>query len=169
MTGRDVLPRGARPTYYSPVFLTLVLTVVIPQVCLSPLRRSVPVIIRVPCTSVTFLLCVSNDIQNSSHKPTPSPSLSYSRTHAHRSIGYRNISQILTESVTRLIHLRVYDNRGSSSKSAPSQSSLCYSRTHAHRSIGYCNIPQPLTESVASMHTGPLVITTSPSLWLNPT
>ncbi len=45
--------------------------------------------------------------------------------------NYRNIPQTLTESVTRLIYLRVYDSRASSSKPAPSPSSLCYSLTHA--------------------------------------
>ncbi len=41
-----------------------------------------------------------------SRKVAPSLSLSYSVTHVHRSIGYHNQTQSLTESVTRLIHLR---------------------------------------------------------------
>ena len=71
-----------------------------------------------------------------------------SDTSTHRSIGYRNRNpQPLSESVARLMHLRVYDNRDISHQSSPSPS-LCYSLTHAHRSIGYhnCN-PQPLVES----------------------
>ena len=75
----------------------------------------------------------------------------YSFTHAHRFIGYRNIPQPLVESVTRLIDLRVYDSRASSSKPTPSPSSLCYSLTHAHRSIGYRNITQPLAESTVRL------------------
>jgi hypothetical protein len=60
--------------------------------------------------------------------PGPSPSsLCYLLTHAHRSIGYRNIPQTLDESVVRLIYLRVYDSRATSSKTEPSPSSLCYS------------------------------------------
>ena len=51
-------------------------------------------------------------------------SLCYSVSHTHRSIGYHNIPHPLAESAARLIHLRVYDNRSSSSKSAPSPSSL---------------------------------------------
>ena len=90
----------------------------------SPPTRSVPVINRVPWTSSTCLLCVSNDSQDSSSKPAPSPSLCYSLIHTHRSIGYRNIPQSLTESSTRLIYLRVYDSRAISSKPAPSLSSL---------------------------------------------
>jgi len=98
----------------------------------------------------------------------------------------------------RLIYLRVYDNRAISSKTTPSPSSLWHSLTHPHRSIGYRNIPQPLVESVARLiylrvydnrarsqvlrqhpprrpyntrshiHTGLLVIGTSPRLWLKP-
>jgi hypothetical protein len=74
--------------------------------------RSAPATSRVPCTSATCLLCVSNDSRVSSRKPAPPPSICYSLTHAHRSIGFRN--------------------------------------TCSH------------------MHTGPLVIATSPSLWLTP-
>ncbi len=71
-----------------------------------------------------------------------------SLTHTHRCIGYSNRNpQPLTESSTRLMYLRVYDNRDTSRQSAPSPS-LCYSLTHAHRSIGYHNHnPQTLTES----------------------
>jgi hypothetical protein len=69
--------------------------------------------------------------------PVLSPS--YSLTHAHRFIGYRNRNpQPLTDSSARLIYLRVYDNRDSSRQPAPSPS-LCCSLTHAHRSIGYRN------------------------------
>jgi hypothetical protein len=75
------------------------------------------------------------DIRDSSRQSVPSPSLFYSLTHTHRSIGYHNRNpQPLAESVTRLIHLRVYDNRDSSHQSAPSPS-LCYSLTHAHSTL----------------------------------
>jgi hypothetical protein len=67
------------------------------------------------------------------------PSLCYLLTHAHRSIGYRNHSpQLLTESVVKLMYLRVYDSRDSSRQPAPSPS-LCYSLTHTHTSIGHQN------------------------------
>ena len=66
---------------------------------------------------------------------TPSPS-SLWLTHPHRSIGYHNIPQPLTESTTRLIYLRVYDSRDRSSNPGPSPSFLSYSLTHPHRSIG---------------------------------
>jgi hypothetical protein len=66
------------------------------------------------------------------NSPTCTPSLCYSLTHAHRSIGYRNRNpQPLADSATRLMYLRVYDNRDSSHQSAPSPS-LSYSLTHAH-------------------------------------
>jgi hypothetical protein len=91
-------------------------------------------------------------VRDSSRQAAPSPSLCYSLTHAHRSIGYRNHNrnpQSLSESTARLMYLRVYDNRDSSRQTAPSPS-LCYSLTHAHRSIGYRNRnPQPLAESAA--------------------
>ncbi len=75
-----------------------------------------------------------------------------SLTHAHRSIGYHNRNpQSLAESVTRLMYLRVYDNRDRSNQSAPSPS-LCYSLTHTHRSIGHRNRnPQLLAESVTRL------------------
>jgi len=75
-----------------------------------------------------------------------------SLTHAHRSIAYRNRNpQPLAESAARLMYLRVYDSRDSSSQPAPSPS-LCYSLTHAHRSIGYRKqYPQPLAESAARL------------------
>ena len=78
------------------------------------------------------------DSRDNSWKTTPSPPLSYSLTHAHRSIGYHNIPQSLVESVVRLMELRVYDRRDSSCNTTPSPS-LWYSITHAHRSIGYHN------------------------------
>jgi hypothetical protein len=79
---------------------------------------------------------------------TPSPSLHYSLTHTHRSIGYRNRNpQTLADSSTRLMYLRVYDSRDSSRQPVPSPS-LSYSLTHTHRSIGYHNRnPQPLVDS----------------------
>jgi hypothetical protein len=82
----------------------------------------------------------------------PFPSLGYSLTHAHRSIGYHNHNpQTLSESVTRLMYLRVYDSRDSSCQPATSPS-LCYPLTHAHRSIGYRNRnPHSLTESAARL------------------
>jgi hypothetical protein len=118
----------------------------------TPFMWSAPAISRVPYTSATCLLCVSNDSQSCSRKTAPSPSsLFYSLTHSHRSIGYHNIPQPLTDSVTRLIYLRVYDSRASSSKPVLFPSSLFYSFTHSHRSIGYCNIRQSLTDSVARL------------------
>jgi hypothetical protein len=74
------------------------------------------------------------DSRDNSRQPAPSPSLSYSLTHAHRSIGYRNRNpHPLTDSAVRLMYLRVYDTRDSSHQPAPSPS-LCYSLTHGHRS-----------------------------------
>jgi hypothetical protein len=71
------------------------------------------------------------DNRDSSHQSAPSPSLYYSLTHAHRTIGYHNRNpQPLVESATRLLYLRVYDSRDSSHQSAPSPS-LCYSLTQA--------------------------------------
>jgi hypothetical protein len=96
-------------------------------------------------------LCVY-DSRDNSRQPVPSPSLCYSFTHAHRSIGYRNRNpQLLADSTTRLMHLHVYDIRDSSRQLAPSPS-LCYSFTHAHRSIGYRNRnPQLLVDSSARL------------------
>ncbi len=97
-----------------------------------------------------------HDSRASSSKSAPSPlslidSLCYSLTHTHRSIGYRNIPQPLADpaSGSKLIYLRVYDSRVSSSKPAPS--SLCLTLTHTHRSIGYRNIPQSLADSTARL------------------
>jgi hypothetical protein len=79
------------------------------------------------------------DNRDNSRQSSPSPSLCYSLTHGHRSIGYRNRNpQLLAESVTRLMYLRVYDNRDSvydnrDNFHQPSPSpSLCYSLTHSH-------------------------------------
>jgi hypothetical protein len=83
------------------------------------------------CAPATSLLCVSNDSRDSSCKTAPSPSLWHSLTHAHRSIGYRNIHQALSESVANLMYLRVYASRDSSCKIAPSPS-LCCSLTSSH-------------------------------------
>jgi hypothetical protein len=109
--------------------------------------RGCPFIHYAPASS---LLCVYNDSRDNSSKPTPSPSLFYSLTHAHRSIGCRNQTQTLAESAARLMYLRVYDSRDNSRKLAPSLS-LCYSLTHAHRSIGYRNHTQPLAEDTARL------------------
>jgi hypothetical protein len=85
-------------------------------------------------------LCSNNssciyDSRDSSRQPSPSPSLCYSLTHAHRSIGYRNHNpQPLSDSAARLMHLRVHDNRDNSHQSAHSPS-LCYSLTHAHSTL----------------------------------
>ena len=46
------------------------------------------------------------DSRDTSRKSTPSPSLCYSLTHTHRTIGYRNQTQSLTESVTRLMYCK---------------------------------------------------------------
>ena len=82
------------------------------------------------------------DTRDSSRQSEPSPSLFYSFTHAHRSIGYRNRNpQLLAESVTRLMYLRVYDNRDSvydnrDNFHQPSPSpSLSYFLTHAHSTL----------------------------------
>jgi hypothetical protein len=92
------------------------------------------------------------DSRDSSRQPAPSPSLCYSLTHAHRSIGYRNRNpQPLADSPPRLMYLRVYDNRENSRQPTPSPS-LYYSLTHTHRSIGYRNRnPQPLADSSARL------------------
>ena len=117
------------------------------------------------------------DSRDSSRQPAPSPSLYYSLTHAHRSIGYRNrnpqpladSSARLADSSARLMYLRVYDSRDSSRQPAPSPS-LCYSLTHAHRSIGYRHRnPQPLADSSARLITLPtptlITITCTQVLW----
>jgi hypothetical protein len=63
--------------------------------------------------------------------------------HAHRSIGYRNLKpKSLTDSVTRLMYLRVYDNRDTSHQHVPS-SSLYYSLTHTQ--VHWLSQPQPPT------------------------
>jgi hypothetical protein len=69
------------------------------------------------------------------HTPSYPPSLFYSLTHAHRSIGYRNPNpQPMSDSSARLMYLRVYDSRVSSHQSTPSPS-LCYLITHAHSTL----------------------------------
>jgi hypothetical protein len=92
------------------------------------------------------------DSRDSSRQPAPSPSLGYSLTHAHRSIGYRNHNpQPLAESAVRLMYLSVHDNRDNSHQTTPSPSPS-YPLTHTYRSIGYRNHnPQPLTESVTRL------------------
>jgi hypothetical protein len=67
-------------------------------------------------------------------------------------MGYRNRNpHLLSESVTRLMYLRVSDNRDISCQSAPSPS-LSYSFTFPHRSIGYLNRnPQLLSESAVRL------------------
>ncbi len=53
----------------------------------------------------------------------------------HRSIGYRNRNpQPLTESVSRLMYLRVYGSRDSSHQTSPSPS-LWYLITHSHNTL----------------------------------
>ncbi len=90
------------------------------------------------------------DNRDRSCHPSTSPSLSYSLTHKHRSIGYHNHNpKPLTDSSTRLMYLRVYDNRDRSFQPAPSPS-LRYKFTHSHRSIGYHN-PRSLSESVTRL------------------
>ena len=86
------------------------------------------------------------DNRDNSRKITPFPSLWYSLTHSHMSIGYRHQTQSLSESVSRLMYLRVYDSRDNSRKTVPSLS-LWYSLTHTHRSIGYRNQTHPLPKS----------------------
>jgi hypothetical protein len=73
--------------------------------------------------------------RDTSRLPAPSPSLYYSITHSHRSIGYRNHNpQPLTDSATSLMHLRVYDSRDNSHQSSPSPS-IYYSLTHVHSTL----------------------------------
>jgi hypothetical protein len=74
------------------------------------------------------------DSRDSSRQPAPSPSLCYSFTHAHRSIGYRNRNpQLLAESAARLMYLRVYDSRDGSRQSTPSEAPRPYdTRSHMH-------------------------------------
>jgi hypothetical protein len=69
---------------------------------------------RVPLTSLHPLrpqaTCSHMDSRDTLRQSAPSPSLDYSLTHAHRSIGYRNRNpQPLVESTARLMHLRVHD------------------------------------------------------------
>jgi hypothetical protein len=88
------------------------------------------------------------DNRNSSRQSAPSPSLAYSLTHVHRSIGYRNRNpQLLSESAVRLMYFRVYDSRDNSRQPFTPRPYV----PHSH------------------MDTGPLVISTAtPSLWMNP-
>ncbi len=75
------------------------------------------------------------DSRDSSRQLPPSPSLFYSLTHAHRSIGYRNRNpHLLADFAARLMYSRVYDNRDTSHQSAPSPS-LSSSLTHAHNTL----------------------------------
>ena len=70
-----------------------------------------------------YLRVYDSRVNSHQSDSVPSPSLSYSLIHSHRSIGYRNRNpQLLAESVERLMYLRVYDNRDSSRQSAPSPS-----------------------------------------------
>ena len=115
----DRLPKRCRECYMSAVFLA--------QLTWGFLCITFG---RVQWASDTSLLCVSNDNRDSSWKSAPSPTLCYSITHAHRSIGYHNLNpESLTESTERLMYLRVYDSRDSSRQTAPSPS-VCYSFTH---------------------------------------
>jgi hypothetical protein len=85
-------------------------------------------------TNGLIYLCVY-DNRDRSRQPALSPSLCYSLTHAHRSIGYRNHNpQLLTDSSARLMYLLVYDSRVRSHQPALSPS-LCYSLTHAHSTL----------------------------------
>ncbi len=75
------------------------------------------------------------DSRDISRQSAPSPSLCYSLTHTHRSIGYRNRNpQPLADSSTRLMYLRVYDSRVTSHQSVPSPSP-CYLVTHEHSTL----------------------------------
>ena len=89
------LPQQCRARYMPAAFLA--------QLTWGFLGISVGIIHYAPASS---LLCVYNDSRDSSRKPAPSPSLCYSLTHAHRSIGYRNQTQPLAESAARLMYLR---------------------------------------------------------------
>jgi hypothetical protein len=76
-----------------------------------------------------------------------------SLTHSSRSIGYHNHNpKPLVESASRLMYLRVYDNRDNSHQPSPSQS-LGYSLTHTH-----INLPTPTF----------LTITYTQVLWFSP-
>ena len=106
------------------------------------------------------------DNRKNSRKITPYPSLSYFLTLTHRSIGYRNQNQSLTESTDRLMYLCVYDNRDSSRKFTPFPS-LSYLLTHSHRSIGYHNQTQSLTQSdTRLMYLRGLLNSTSKCKWI---
>jgi hypothetical protein len=106
-----------------------------PSLWLTPLAK--------PDTRLVHLRVYAS--RDNSRKSVPSPSLHYSLTHTHRSIGYLNQTQSLVELVVRLMYLRVYVIRDTSRKSTP-YPSLCYSVTHPQRSIGYRNQTQPLAE-----------------------
>ncbi len=121
------------------------------RVCTSILPRSSHVLTKdADSPDSTRPLHYSKSDCRVSRSPVLSPWSSL--THAHRSIGYRNRNpQLLSESVTRLMFLRVYDNRDNSRQPAPSPS-LWYSLTHAQKSIGYHNHnPQLLTESTTRL------------------
>ena len=70
-------------------------------------------------------------------------------SHTLRSIGYHNIPHPQTESVVRLMYLRVYDSRDHSSKTVPSPS-LHYSLKHTHRSSVYRTVPNVWETSISS-------------------
>jgi hypothetical protein len=81
------------------------------------------------------------------------PSRPYTtRSHMHTGpLVIATATPSLSDSVTRLLYLRVYDSRDRSRQPAPIPS-LCYSLTHAHRFIGYHNRnPQPLSDSVTRL------------------
>ncbi len=109
---------------------------------MSPPIRSVHVIRRVPCTSVTCLLCVSNDSQDN---------LGISETRTLFVLILLHNTYYSKIQKPRLIHLRVYDRRASSSKDTPSPSSLGYSLTHAHRSI--CHHTPPSVGTLLQIYT----------------
>ncbi len=102
----------------------------------SPPIRSVHVIRRVPCTSVTCLLCTSNDSQDnlgfSEVRTLLVPTLLHNTY-------YSKIQKPLEESTVRLIHLRVY--------SVTDETDL--PRTHP---------PRPPYVTRSHMYTGPFVI-----------
>ena len=117
--------------------------------------------------SVTRLMYLRiHDSRDNTRKAVPSPSPYYSFTHTHRSIGYHNQTHPLSYSTPRLMYLRVYDIRDNSYNPGPSPS-ICYSLTHTHRSIGYRNQTHPYPTR-SHTYTGRLVITTKPSLRMNP-
>ena len=98
----------------------------------TPFTLSAPAFSRVPCTSTTRLLCVSNDSQTSYSTSERRVSCAPALTPFIRSAPA--ISRVPCTSSTCLLCVS-NDSQTKSRKTAPS-TSLYYSLTHVHRSIG---------------------------------